>query len=195
MIASKFFTLLSGESALSSAARRCFAHALLDHPVDNSYNATIDSQIRQLFLASPPQVTLIQGAFRVDYILEDPPSPGTPKSVSTVGSSLTTTNGPTSLLDSVFASFTLHNEVLRCQREDKEQFARLSAFFLAALGESRICPSMPLVVGANASTVQKPTKRLTGFSRGLTASEETKSGKPSATMSGSRKLGRTQRIR
>jgi len=84
-------------------------------------------------MQSPPQLVLIQGPFKVDFVNEEPPQPSTPKSVSTISSSLTANNGPTNLMDVIFAGFTLHNELLRCQREDKEQFARYSLFALTTI--------------------------------------------------------------
>lgn len=144
VLAGRLYALLSGSSALSAAARRCFAHAVLDHalPNEGAYSAELDAQIREHFASSPPAVVLVQGPFRVDFINEDPPSPGTPKSMSTIntmGSSLTTTSGPSSLLDVVFLGYTLHNELNRCQREDREQYAKLAFFALTSLGASSSC--------------------------------------------------------
>ena len=147
-LAASFFTLLSGpaDSVASTSARRCFAHALLDHPLlASSYSSELDAQIRSHFTtassgAGGPTIVLIQGPYRVDLIHEDPPTPGTPKSMSTVHtntSTMTAANGgPGNLLDAVFLGYTLHNELVRCNREDKEQYARLALFLLTSLGAS-----------------------------------------------------------
>ena len=147
-IATRFFALLAGESDLSVSARRCYAHAILDHTLPlkpdgqgthsvDSLNQTLDSEIKTYF-TSPPQIVLIQGPFRVDFVLEEPPAPSTPKSTSTFSSGLTALNGPTDLLDVLFTGFTLHNELLRCSKEDQDQLGRLSFFTLATLGESSL---------------------------------------------------------
>lgn len=136
-IARSLFTLLAGDSELSSAARRCYASAILDHPESNSpYSPSLDAQIREFF-TSPPHLACIQGAFKVDLIhREEPAAPSTPKSVTpSINSSMTALSGPTSLLDVVFVNFTMHNELNRCAREDEEQHARLAWFALSTLGE------------------------------------------------------------
>lgn len=131
----------AADSQLSVAVRRCFAHACLDHPLGSSnsapseYTPALDAQLKSLF-ESPPSLCLLQGPLKLDRLLLDPVQPGTPTSMSTVSSSVTALNGPTSLMDVVFMGFTLHNELVRCQKEDREQYARLGYFALATLSES-----------------------------------------------------------
>ena len=56
---------------MSASLRRCFAHAVLDHalPAGSQYSPALDDQIRA-YMQSPPQLVLIQGPFKVDYVLE-----------------------------------------------------------------------------------------------------------------------------
>lgn len=186
-LASAFFGLLSGgsESPASVSARRCFAHAVLDHPLPSpanaNYTAEMDAQIRSHFTATGgPTLVLIQGPYRVDFILEDPPTPGTPKSVGTINtmsSTMTAANGgPANLMDAIFVGYTLHNELLRCSREDKEQFARLALFLLITLGAS--C-DIPFAYRDRANDIRaQPTRLRTGYTPECTDTVEMTSGTP-----------------
>ena len=58
--------------------------------------------------------------------------------VHTNASTMTAANGgPSNLQDAVFLGYTLHNELVRCNREDKEQYGRLALFLLTTLGQSK----------------------------------------------------------
>lgn len=140
-IASRFFALLSGTSELSRAARRSFAHSVLDHPLpssdgrpgDDDYTPTLDAQIQQLFGDAAPCIVLLQGAFKSDAVL-DGAALATPGTVSSLGSLSGPQNvGPTSLADAVFAGYAIHNEYTRCLKEDRDHAARLAWYFLVVL--------------------------------------------------------------
>ena len=156
-LSNRLYALLAATSPLSSNARKCFAHAILDHvlsPTSDDYSSSLDAQIQHFFATSPPNVVLIQGPFKVDTILEplpiQPPSPYTPSNVnnpsptspnsvstfSSMSSSTSTNSGPSNLQDAIFLGYTLHNELVRCEKEDREQGEKLTYFALATLGRS-----------------------------------------------------------
>ncbi|KAL7006342.1 hypothetical protein EMMF5_003995 [Cystobasidiomycetes sp. EMM_F5] len=137
VVADRFFTLLSSDSAQGRAARKCFAHSALDHPLNTAEcPADLDNQIRIAFQKETrPSVVLVQGAFRPDNVLghDDVPTPSTPSSINTLGHLSLDSAKPSNFVEVIFASFTLHNEYQRCLKEDKEQAARLAWYFVLLL--------------------------------------------------------------